>query len=265
MPAAPAERTHQAQAAQSHPSAPVSAGTPPLVAGGDSPLHGLEDAAWPLTAGALRIRPARLEDTEVLHEYWRLPVTQEYTDRSMATWAETRADLASRLAREDVLLCVIEREGKGVGDIGGRIRRPHALGREAPVWDMELGYAVHPDHHGEGIAATAVGEFTRFLHEDLGIRRIIAMVFAENTASLRVLRKNGYRLEGTQREAVLGRRGRWLDDCTLVHRYADGSSVDPNLTALLEAGADPDSVEQPAGGLSPERQLSAGTSWTTRS
>lgn len=29
--------------------------------------------------------------------------------------------------------------------------------------------------------------------------------------------KNGFELEGTERAAVLGRDGSWLDDCTLDH------------------------------------------------
>jgi hypothetical protein len=29
--------------------------------------------------------------------------------------------------------------------------------------------------------------------------------------------KTGFRLEGTERRAVLGRDSRWLDDCTLAH------------------------------------------------
>ena len=55
------------------------------------------------------------------------------------------------------------------------------------------------------------------LHEQAGIRRIVAKVFADNQASIRVLRKNGFQLEGTERAAVLGRDGTWLDDCTLAH------------------------------------------------
>ena len=53
--------------------------------------------------------------------------------------------------------------------------------------------------------------------QGVGVRRIVAKTFTDNVASVRVLTKNGFRLESTERAAVLGRDGRWLDDCTLAH------------------------------------------------
>ncbi len=69
---------------------------------------------------------------------------------------------------------------------------------------------------GRGVASAATALLVTALHR-AGIRRVVAKAFAENVASIRVLTKNGFRLEGTERLAVLGRDGRWLDDCTLAH------------------------------------------------
>jgi aminoglycoside 6'-N-acetyltransferase len=66
------------------------------------------------------------------------------------------------------------------------------------------------------VASAAVALLVPALHQ-AGIRRIVAKTFADNIASIRVLTKNGFRLEGTERAAVIGRDGRWLDDCTLAH------------------------------------------------
>lgn len=122
-----------------------------------------------------------------------------------------------KLEDPGTLICVIEHGGRIVGDIGGTFGNPHALAGTTDVTDFRLGYGLHPDSWGRGIATAAVGAFTALLHDVLGVRRIVAMVFAENLASLQVLKRNGYRLEGTEKAAVLGRGGSWLDDCTLAH------------------------------------------------
>lgn len=104
-----------------------------------------------------------------------------------------------------------------VGDIGGRRYRPESLGPDPDAWDFYLGYSVNPDLWNCGVASAAVSLLLGALHEQAGIRRIVAKTFADNVASVRVLTKNGFRLEGTERAAVLSRDARWLDDCTLAH------------------------------------------------
>nr|WP_185747020.1 GNAT family protein [Humibacillus xanthopallidus] len=94
--------------------------------------------------------------------------------------------------------------------------RPESLGPDPDVHDFYLGYSVNPDHWNQGIASRAAALLVTALHCG-GIRRIVAKTFAENEAFIRVLTKNGFRLEGTERAAALGRDGRWLDDCTLAH------------------------------------------------
>lgn len=180
-------------------------------------LHRNRLAIRPLHRDGLTIRPATDHDAPALHTYWSLPETQQYMDRAVTTLEDTRAYLSRRLGDPESLTCVIEHDGRVVGDIGGTVRRPHVLGGASQVRDATLGYSIHPDDRGRGIATRAIGAFTALLHDELRVRRIVAMVFAENSASLRALRRNGYRLEGTERAAVLGRDGRWLDDCTLAH------------------------------------------------
>jgi ribosomal-protein-alanine N-acetyltransferase len=46
--------------------------------------------------------------------------------------------------------------------------------------------------------------------EELDLIRIFAFVFESNTASVKVLEKNGFTLEGTMRRAVF-KRGRLMD------------------------------------------------------
>jgi RimJ/RimL family protein N-acetyltransferase len=104
-----------------------------------------------------------------------------------------------------------------IGDIGGRRYRPESLGPDPDEWDFYLGYSVHPRVWNCGVASAAVALMVPTLHQHAGIRRVVAKTFAKNAAPIHVLTKNGFRLEGTERAAVLGRDGRWLDDCTLAH------------------------------------------------
>lgn len=171
---------------------------------------------WPLTDGRVTVRPAEEADAPAFLAYKRRPECQAYITRTVDTLEQSRSLIADRLAEPDSVLCAVLVDGQVVGDIGGRRYRPESLGPEPDVHDFYLGYSVSPDHGGRGIASAATGLLVTALHH-AGIRRVVAKAFAENVASIRVLTKNGFRLEGTERLAVLGRDGRWLDDCTLAH------------------------------------------------
>lgn len=177
---------------------------------------GLE-IAWPLSDGRLTIRPASVADAESFFEYQQRPEAQRYISRIAATIEEARAMVAERTSTPGALLCAIVIDGRVIGDVGGRRYRPGSLGPEPGAWDFRLGYSVHPGMWGTGVASAAVGLLVPALHHQAGIRRIVAKVFADNLASIRVLMKNGFELEGTERAAVLGRDGSWLDDCTFAH------------------------------------------------
>ena len=64
----------------------------------------------------------------------------------------------------------------------------------------ELGYYIAEEYWGRGIMAEAVRQFCEHVFETSDIIRIFAEPFSYNTASRRVLEKNGFRLEGTMRQ-----------------------------------------------------------------
>ena len=70
--------------------------------------------------------------------------------------------------------------------------------------DGLLGYMMMKEHCGKGVATKAV---PLMLEEAFRLRpqlhRVTAWVYATNEASKRVLQKNGFHLEGSQKEAVL--------------------------------------------------------------
>jgi RimJ/RimL family protein N-acetyltransferase len=65
--------------------------------------------------------------------------------------------------------------------------RQHQLG--------EVGFALHPDHHGRGYATEAARVLVEYGFSEVGLHRIIGRLEARNIASARVLEKLGMRRE----------------------------------------------------------------------
>jgi RimJ/RimL family protein N-acetyltransferase len=88
---------------------------------------------------------------------------------------------------------------------------------------MELGYHLHPDHHGQGYGAEAVRLLVQFAFEDLNLRRVEADVGAFNDASVGLLESLGFQREGARREAAYY-RGDYYDMLTygLLREEWDG-------------------------------------------
>ncbi|WP_431809073.1 GNAT family N-acetyltransferase [Brevibacillus agri] len=66
-----------------------------------------------------------------------------------------------------------------------------------------IGYFLAEAHWGKGFAYEAVQMVVRFLMEEVNVNRIQAEVMPKNEPSKQVLRKNGFTLEGTLRQAAL--------------------------------------------------------------
>jgi RimJ/RimL family protein N-acetyltransferase len=75
----------------------------------------------------------------------------------------------------------------------------------------EVGWAFDPAHQGRGYATEAVQEALRICFEDLGVRRVVALAFADNGPSLRVMEKVGMRREALMVKESLHRELGWLD------------------------------------------------------
>lgn len=75
---------------------------------------------------------------------------------------------------------------------------------------VTLGYWMGQDFAGQGLMTEAVGVTIPFVFNGLGLHRIHAAFLPGNTASRRVLEKNGFRKEGFA-ENYLQIDGRWCD------------------------------------------------------
>jgi ribosomal-protein-alanine N-acetyltransferase len=69
--------------------------------------------------------------------------------------------------------------------------------------DGEIGFMLHGNYCNKGIMTETVRQMCTVAFRDLSIERITANVFHPNTASIQVLRKNGFVHEATLRNAVI--------------------------------------------------------------
>ncbi len=87
-------------------------------------------------------------------------------------------------------------EGKYCGNIGIH------PGSDVYSRSAELGYFIGEKYWGKGITTRAVKLIIDFTFEQLDIVKIYAGIFEYNPASMKVLEKNGFKLEGILRKSV---------------------------------------------------------------
>jgi ribosomal-protein-alanine N-acetyltransferase len=57
--------------------------------------------------------------------------------------------------------------------------------------EIEIGYRLHPDYWGQGLATEAARAIRDHGFDDLNLPRLISLIHPENVASQRVAEKNG--------------------------------------------------------------------------
>ena len=176
---------------------------------------------WPRLTPRLELRPLTLDDVDAVYEYRRLPEVVLHLSHDTLTRDEVAARISDRLERGRpgalrpcLGLAVVELQtGRVIGDVMLRLEPSHSISRTpTDEWEGTIGYAMHPDYQGRGLAAEAAGELLALGFRDLCLRRITADAYADNVASNRVLLRLGMRLEATVHAASLGKDGTWLDD-----------------------------------------------------
>lgn len=74
-----------------------------------------------------------------------------------------------------------------------------------------IGYGIHKEFRGKGIASAAVKKVTALAFKKQGIKRVYGYTRSYNKASARVLEKAGYKLEGTLKKNKF-MNGKYVDD-----------------------------------------------------
>ncbi|HOI41565.1 MAG TPA: GNAT family N-acetyltransferase [Elusimicrobiales bacterium] len=144
--------------------------------------------------GGYKLRPFRKGDepslTENINhrkiERYTLRIPYPYSLEGARGWVGYNLKLARRRERTE-LNFAIDLDGQVIGGIGLFSMNGHSA---------EIGYWLGVKYWGRGIVSGAVKALTDHALRDMKLRRVYAKVFPVNKASVRVLRKAGYKYEG---------------------------------------------------------------------
>ena len=108
--------------------------------------------------------------------------------------------------KNDANILAIRYNGEIIGCIG------ITPGNDIHRNEAELGYWIGCSYWNKGIVSRCVKRYTEYIFSTSVFNRIYAEIFAENTASMKVLEKCGFIKEGTLRQSVI-KNGEVKDTC----------------------------------------------------
>lgn len=154
---------------------------------------------YPIETGRLRLRPIDPSgDVDAIHAYQSLPEVCRYIPYE----PRTRGDVAKRLADPERARSTLTEPGQALSLAVEVKNCGRVVGDLMLSWqdetNAEIGYVIHPDHQGQGIATEASAVLLDLAFDGLGVHRVMARIDQRNPASGAVLTKLGMR-----REAVL--------------------------------------------------------------
>ena len=172
----------------------------------------LSAVSWPIHTARLTIRPATPADADRTWRFRRLPTVDQWLSSRSTTLEEYRTKFTDpeRLSK----MFIVELGGVVIGDLMLAVKNAWAQSEvqdQALGVQAELGWCLDPDHHRNGYATEAVTELLRICFADLGLRRVTASCFADNTASWLLMERLHLRRESHTVCESLHRNGQWLD------------------------------------------------------
>ena len=176
----------------------------------------IDALTWPVATERLSIRPAEVRDAEPVWSYRRLPEVYEW----MTTIYDDQPAYAEKFDDPEWLskMLVIELGGVVIGDLFVSVEDAYAqteVKEQAIGSQAEIGWGLHPDHQGQGFALEAVRALLGICFDQppggLGLRRVVALCFADNEPSWRLMEKVRMRRESHTVKESLHREQGWLD------------------------------------------------------
>ena len=155
---------------------------------------GFDQLSWPLRTRRTSLRPVAPTDRDAVHSYRSRADVTAYLSRGPMSPSDVDERIAENLERSrpghpnPLLGLVIEVDGAVVGDCMVRFE-PDDNGMRTAF----IGYTLHPDHTGRGLATEVAEALVRLCFTRLGVAMVQADVFVANIASQRVVEKAGLR------------------------------------------------------------------------
>lgn len=153
---------------------------------------------YPITTPRLHLRPFTPGDLDPLNAYESLPHVTRYLYWDPRDRDTSRAYLDKKITRT-----AIHDEGDAIDLAITHRTTGHLIGNCLLIWTSrphrqgEIGYILHPEHHGHGYATEAAHAMLHLGFTGLGLHRITGRIDTRNTASARVLEKLHMRREAT--------------------------------------------------------------------
>ena len=189
--------------------------------------------AYPLRTPRLTLRPYQPGDLGALHDLFGREDVCRYLMWEPMDIEQARALLERRVRQtqieaesQAILLAAEDAEsGRVIGEF--MLSLTSAKSRQG-----EIGWSLHPDVQGRGLATEGAREMLRLGFEALGLHRIVAECDPRNQASLRVMERLGMRREAhfVENEFL---KGEWIGEivCAMLEtewrpseRFARGAS-----------------------------------------
>ncbi|AKU18643.1 acetyltransferase [Luteipulveratus mongoliensis] len=173
---------------------------------------------YPIKTDRLDLRPHRREDLDDLYAFHSRPEVVRYVPWPVRDREQTREALEKKLVQGELaeegqwLVLAIELRESGT-----------VIGEVLLKWDSianrqgELGFALHTDYQGQGLAREAAEAVLRLGFEELGLHRICAICVRENADSARLLQRLGMRQEGHLVHNTFF-KGEWIDELVFAIR-----------------------------------------------
>ena len=190
---------------------------------------GFDGLSWPVRTRRTVLRPVTAGDRDAVHSYRSREDVTTYLGRGPMSPSDVDERIAENLERSQpghpspLLGLVIEVDQAVVGDCMVRFE-PDDNGMRTAF----IGYTLHPDHAGQGLATEVAEALVRLCFTELGVAMVQADVFVPNVASQRVLEKVGLRRVGMTAAGSEGGGHPRLDDylyaVTAAEWAASGSS-----------------------------------------
>jgi RimJ/RimL family protein N-acetyltransferase len=167
---------------------------------------------YPLRTERLLLRPFDDDDLDAVYEtHSRGDITR------YLYWEPRTRDEALEMVERRKLETAIEAEGDGLHLVAQLHDSPAMVGHVSLQWvsqehrQGEIGFVLHPDHHGRGYATEASAVVLRLGFEGLDLHRIVGRCDGRNIASTRVMERLGMRREAHLRENEFI-KGEWTDE-----------------------------------------------------